>query len=685
MSLLNRLRSALGAAGTESTAAALEEALAAHEAGRLDEAERGYKAILARDDRNADARHLMGLIAHQRGDQAAALAHIRRAIAIDSATALFHFNLGNVLTALGEHEEAAAAFSRALEIGPERFDFCFNLGQAEAARGRDAAAAAAFRRALALEPASEAARHELARALVAQSDREQGKAQLYDEAIDLLAEHWQLGADPTASRIALAHALECRERFSEALDHYRGVIEARPEAAPAHWGMGNCHNRLGRMDEAVRCYRAALALDPEDANIASAIASGLIYDENCPPQALLDEHRRWSERYAARYAPRAPVRVRAPDRERRLRVGYLSPDFRRHPVTALFLPLIERHDPQAVEIFCYHNFPGADAVTERVCRASHHWRQVASLADAELARQIEADGIDILADLSGHTSYQRLLALARRPAPLQVSWLGYFASTGVEAIDYFVTDRHSSPPGQDRYFTEKLVRLPDTRFCFQPTLAMPEANEPPSGASGRVTFGCCNNLAKVGPRVLALWSKILAAVPGSLLYLQAGALNDSANRERFLSHAVRCGIPADRLELRPFVPIEQAALAYHAIDIALDPFPFCGGMTSFEALWMGIPVVTFEQELVAGRQTASMLANLGLGDLVALDESAYVDIACALARDSARLAELRRTLRSRFLASPLADYAKFTRALESAYRLMWYTLVAGGPKEPINL
>ncbi|MBI4292812.1 MAG: tetratricopeptide repeat protein [Betaproteobacteria bacterium] len=685
MSLLDSIRRALARQDGPGVAAALEQAITAHEAGRLEEAQRCYEAILRRDPRNASALHLLGLIAHQRGDQTAALKYINRAIAIDSGVALFYFNLGNVLVALEEFEPAAAAFSRALQLGPERFDAWFNLGKAEAQRSRGREAIVAFRHAFELDKSSEAARHELARALIAQADQPPGDMLGYDEGIALLADHWQFAPDPLASRLALAHALESRDRWSEAAEHYTSIIEARRDTAPAHWGLGNCYNRLGRMDEAVSCYRAALELDPEDANIASSLVAGLIYDENCTPQAVFEAHRRWGERYAARHYPRAPAPIPAPDRQRRLRVGYLSPDFHRHPVTALFLPVIERHDPAAVEIFCYHNFPGADAVTERVRRAAHQWREVASLDDAALAARIQADDIDILVDLSGHTSHQRLLALARRPAPLQVSWLGYFATTGVESVDYFITDSYSSPPGQDRYFVEKLVRLPDTRFCYQPTHAMPEPNELPASTAGQVTFGCFNNLAKLGPRVLSLWAKILAAVPDSVLYLQAVGLSDSANRERFLALAERCGIPADRVELWPFVPIEHAAFAYHDVDIALDPYPFGGGMTSFEALWMGVPIVTLEQKLIAGRQTTSMLANLGLGELIAQDEQAYVAIAGALARDRARLADLRQTLRERFAASPLADYAKFTRALESAYRRMWHTLLAGGPKEPLDL
>jgi predicted O-linked N-acetylglucosamine transferase (SPINDLY family) len=354
----------------------------------------------------------------------------------------------------------------------------------------------------------------------------------------------------------------------------------------------------------------------------------------------------------------------------------VSPDLRRHPDGAMFAPVIERHDPARVETFCYYNYPRGDAMTERMRRAAHHWRDVAGLDDATVADAVRADAIDILVDLVGHTKYTRMLVFARRPAPVQVSWLGYFNTTGLATMDYFVTDPVSSPAGQERYFVETLVRLPATRFCFEPPETMPEVGALPARRDGAVTFGCLNNLLKVNDRVLALWARILAAVPGARLLLQASALSDPLLQRDFRARAEALGIPPGRLELRPFVPVEQAARTYHDVDVALDPFPFCGGMTTLDALWMGVPVVTLPQVMIAGRQSASMLANLGLEALIAADEAGYVAAAVALARDLDRLAALRAGLRERFRASPLADYARFARDLEAAYAAMWARWVA---------
>ena len=670
MSLLRSLRQSLFPDRGAASAAALQNAIVAHEAGDLEAAARAYAAILRREPRHADALHLLGVLCHQRGDHAAALERIRQALAIKSDAALFHFNLGNVLAALGRTGAAADAFARATRLDPGHAAAWFNLGRALGQEGRDGDAAAAFRQASELMPESAPARHELARALIAGADRTSDAA-AYDEGIGLLAGHWQEGPDPSLSRIALAHALEMRDRWSEAAEHYAGVLAANPDLAPARRGLGNCLNRLGRMDEAVREYREAMRIEPGDPATASGLIAGLNYDVRISPETLFEEHRRWGERFAAPLYPSNPEFANVRDPDRRLRVGYVSPDFRRHPVTAAFLPVIERHDPNQVEVICYHNLAAADAVTARVRRAAHTWREIAALSDLQAAELFRADGVDILVDLAGHTSRHRLLAFARRPAPVQVSWLGYFFTTGVATVDYFVTDPYSSPPGQERFFTERLVRLPATRFCYAPQEPAPEANALPAAAQGNVTFGCFNNLAKIGPGVLALWARILAALPGARLVIQAVGLSDVPNRARVLRDFGAAGLPVERVELRPFAPAERAASAYHDIDIALDPFPFCGGMTSFDALWMGVPVVTLAGQLIAGRQTASMLANLGLTELVANTPEEYVEVAIALARDTTRLADLRASLRPRFRASPLCDYDGFTRSLEQAYRGMW--------------
>jgi predicted O-linked N-acetylglucosamine transferase (SPINDLY family) len=627
--------------------------------------------ILANAPADAQALHLLGLAADRRGAHARAADLLQSALTSCPDNGLFHLNLGNALRALGRADDALAHYERAAALDPERFAAWFNLAQHRVDRGEHDAAAAAFRAALALDPHSGAAQLGLAAALVDAARLGGGAATGFEEARSLLATAWSSSPEPWRARYVLALALSGCARWTEALSHLEALAAAHPDRAEAHEELGNCYNQLGRATDAVRAYREAYRLAPGCHHVLTSVLGTLNAVPDASPQEVFAAHREWASAVAAPLYPHSPRFPNLRKTERRLRVGYVSPDLRRHPVGAMFAPVLERHDPGQVETFCYYNYPRADVMTSRMRGAAHHWRDIVELDDATVADRIRADGIDILVDLVGHTKYTRLPVFARRPAPVQVSWLGYFNTTGLDTMDYFVTDPVSSPPGQERYFVETLVRLPATRFCFEPPEYMPAVGNLPARRDGAVTFGCLNTLLKVNDRVLALWGRILAAVPGARLLLQASALGDPLLQRGFRARAAALGIAPERLELRPFAPVEAAARTYHDVDIALDPFPFCGGMTTLDALWMGVPVVTLPQVMIAGRQSASLLSNLGLSELIAADGAAYVEAAVGLARDLDRLARLRADLRERFRASPLADYARFTRDLEDAFGRMW--------------
>jgi predicted O-linked N-acetylglucosamine transferase (SPINDLY family) len=671
MSLLRRVRDALAVAPGADCDAEVEAAIGLFERGRIAEADKVCAHVLAREPDHAPALHLRGLVALGRGEAAHAAALIGAAVVRAPEVALYHFNLGNALRELGRPDEAAARYARATELEPGRFAAWFNLAQLHADARRPAEAAAAFRRALTVEPDHGAARLGLAAALVESAQDGVPSRAASEQILALLETGWAQTPEPLRARFYVAIALSGAERWTEAVPHFEAVVREHPDAAEARNQLANCYNRLGRARDAMREYRATFRAAPHFHHALTSVLGTINYDPDAPSEAVLEAHREWAASAAAAYYPRHVRFDNDRDPGKRLRVGYVSPDLRRHPVSALFAPVLARHDPGGFETFCYYGFPRSDAITERLRAAADHWRDVAGLSDAALADAVRADRIDILVDLAGHTRHGRLLAFARRPAPVQVSWLGYFNTTGLATIDYFVTDPVSSPPGQERYFVEKLVRLPATRFCYEPPEYMPEVSALPARRNGYVTFGCLNNLAKVHDGVLALWARVLAAVPDARLVLQASALNDPLRRAELTATAARVGIAPDRLELRRFVPAEEAATTYHGIDIALDPFPFCGGMTTLDALWMGVPVVTLPQTMIAGRQSASMLANLGLHDLIAQDADAYVGAASRLAADLDALARLRAGLRERFRASPLADYARFTADLECAYRSMW--------------
>ena len=672
MSLLQSLKAWFGG----SAAAKLDAAIRLHESGDLEGAEQAYRAILRADARHADAIHLLGLIAHQRGDHAGAVKQIGAAIALKADVAHFHFNLGNALAALERPAEAADSFQRALELDPAHAAARVNRAGALAQAGRHPAAAAEFRRVLDLQPSADA-QNALASALLVLADHDPaGAASHYDEAADLLEHAWQGASDPMAARLALAFSLQQRGRFTDAAGHYEAVLRLQPDNPKAHNNVANCYNQLGRSAEAIQHFRATYRLAPAFPEALASVLACLNYDPDCTPGQSADEHRHWAELVAAPRYPRSVRFANNRDPDRILRVGYVSPDFRRHPVSAIFTPVLAAHDPAQVETFCYYNFASEDVITLRIKSLARQWRAISSIDDDALCEQIRADRIDILVDLAGHTTFNRLLAFAAKPAPVQVSWLGYFNTTGMASMDYFLSDPWSSPPGQERYFIERLLRLPHTRFCYEPAEYVPAVSPLPAMTNGHVTFGSLHNLSKLNEKVLALWSSVLRAVPDSRLLVKTAALDDAANRERFGGICGKHGIAPERLLLQGFSPIDQVPATYAGIDVGLDPFPFCGGMTSLDALWLGVPVVTLAGETIASRQSASMLMNLGLPELIAADAAAYVDIAAKLAGDLPRLAELRAGLRPRFAASPLADYAGFARSLEAAYRQIWRTWVA---------
>lgn len=665
MQLLRSLQTWLGGSAAE-----LEAAIRLHESGDLAGAEQRYRAILRTDARDADATHLLGLIAHQRGEHAQAVERISAAIALKGDKAIYHFNLGNALAALDRPQEAAESFRAALKLDPAHIAARSNLAHALALSGRNREAADELRRLEELQPSADT-RYALASALMRVADADPASAQHYDEAAALLREAWREADDPVEAGLALAYCLQQRKHWTKAAEQYAALLALKPDNPAAHNNLANCYNQLGRMSDAIVHYRETYRLAPDFPEALASVAACLNYDPDCTPEQSTKEHLRWAEQVAAPYYPRTLHFANDRDPQRRLRIGYVSPDLRRHPVSAIFAPILAAHDRSRVETTCYYNYAGEDRITLRLKALAGRWRTVVGMDDEALCAQIREDGIDILVDLAGHTTYNRLLVFARKPAPIQVSWLGYFNTTGLATMDYFLSDRWSSPEGQERHFVERLLRLPHTRFCYQPPEYMPEVGPLPAASRGQITFGCLNNLAKLNERVLALWGEVLRALPDSRLLVQTSALDDAPNRARFSALCAQHGIAPSRLELRGFVPVDESLASYAEIDIALDPFPFCGGMTSLEALWLGVPVITLAGETIASRQSASMLMNLGLPELIAENSAQYVHAAAQLARDLPRLAALRSRLRQRFAASPLMDYTGFARALEAIYLKMW--------------
>jgi predicted O-linked N-acetylglucosamine transferase (SPINDLY family) len=496
----------------------------------------------------------------------------------------------------------------------------------------------------------------------------------FDEAI--VACHRAIALEPDFAQAYynLGNALREVGRLDEAIVAYDRVIALKPEFTEAHNNLGNALREVGRLDEALAAYRRAIALEGELAGAhSSKAASNLLYtlhfDPDYDAQALLAEHRQWARQYAAPLAAeiRPHPNNRTPDR--RLRIGYLSPDFRAHPVGQLVLPLFVHHDRRQTEIIGYCDVRTPDAMTRQLETLSDAWQLTVGLSDSQVADRIRADRIDILVDLALHTADNRMLVFARKPAPVQVSMLGTPSTTGLDTIDYRLTDPYFDPPGvSDGDYTERSIRLPCPIWCYQAPEAAPPVGELPAWRNGFVTFGCLNQFAKVSRPALHLWVQILQALSGARLVLQAQrGRHLDAVRQVFAEN----GVAGDRVAFAARVPHRQYLERYHELDLCLDPFPYNGHTSTLDALWMGVPVVTLAGHTGVGRAGVSVLSNVGLPELIAATPEQYVAIATALAGDWERLSQLRAGLRQRMQESRLTDGPQYTVAVEKAFRQMW--------------
>ena len=638
----------------------IDDALQHHRAGRLPEAEAAYREVLGADPDNIDALHFLGVIAYQLGrhDQAEAL--ISRALLQNASNASAHNNLGNALQAQGKLEQALTSYRRALALEPNYVDALVNLGATYRAQGDLDQAVASYQKALALRPDAPMVCFHLGNILVEQGRQDQAVA-YYRQAIALrpgLAEvHSNLG-----------NALRDCGRLGEAIVCYREALALRPDFPEAHYNLGNVLKDVGEVEEAVCSYRQALALAPDYAEARSNLLCALNYVPGLRPGDIYAEHREYARRHCPAGAPRTYRNTR--DVARRLRVGYVSGDFRRHPVAHFIEPVLARHHRNRVEVFCYYNNPRADDVTARIRSRADGWRDVFVLRDEAVVDLVLDDAIDILVDLSGHTGLHRLPVFGRKPAPVQATWLGYLNTTGLDAIDYRITDSHASPEGLfDAYHSEHLVRLPDSQWCYQPPSSCPEVCTPPSANGGPFTFAAFSNLAKIGAPVIELWSRLVMQVPDSRLLIVGPGL--ASVRSQFLERFTRRGVPAARVQLEEGKPFPDYLAMHREADVMLDTFPYNGGTTTCHALWMGVPLVSLAGETAPCRGGASVLNAIGLGELVAETPEKYLGIASSLAHDRRRLAALRSGMRERMRNSALMDSERFACNLEDAYAAMW--------------
>jgi predicted O-linked N-acetylglucosamine transferase (SPINDLY family) len=468
----------------------------------------------------------------------------------------------------------------------------------------------------------------------------------------------------------LGNVLRDLGSLDEAIASYRKALALRPDLAGGHNNLGVVLKDLGRLEEAAASYRAALAITPDFTEAHSNLIYTLKFMAETSSAEIKAEADRLGEIVRSRADPFTSWKVRR-DPEKRLRVGLVSGDFRNH-VIGRYLDSFQGHiDPSEVEFAAYSTAAREDEMTARLKLHFALWHKVMGLDDKRLAGMIHGDGVDILIDLAGHTAGNRLPMFAYKPAPVQATWLGLFATTGVPGIDYIIADPHLAPDDEAPYFCEEIWPLAESWFCLNPPNFAIEPGPLPALDNGYVTFACFNNLTKMTDDVVALWARVLRAVSGSRLFLKANQLQDEMAKEETLARFAVHGIAPQRLVLEGSSPLEEYFAAYHRVDVALDPFPFHGATTSLDGLWMAVPVLTRRGQRVGAHLGESIARNAGLADWIADDDDDYVTKAVALTSDLQRLAGLRAGLRAQVLASPLYDGQRFARHFEKALRGMW--------------
>ena len=585
-------------------------------------------------------------------------------------TALEHHRAGRL-------EEAVDAYTHAVGLWPDFAEAHNNLGDALRHLGRFDEAIDACRRAIALRP-------DLAEPYNTLGGACKGKG-LLDEAVGAYSCAIKRKPDLAQAHNNLGDALWHLGRLDEAIAALNQAIRLEPDLAEAHNNLGNVLRDQGRLDEALVCFLRAIQAKPGYSSVGSNFVYSLHFHPRYDAQRILAEHRKWASNYAEPLARQIPPHDNDRTPDRRLRIGFLSPDFRAHPVGRLLPPLFSNLDRGRCEIIGYSNVRAADAVTDRLKGLADRWYDIASLDDSQVAGQIRADRVDILVDLALHTGNNRLLVFARRPAPVQVTMLGLPATTGLDTMDYRLTDPYLDPPGvTDGEYTERSIRLPHCFWCYQPPDEALPVGELPARRNGFVTFGCLNQFVKVSRPALQSWIGILQSLPGSRLVIHSQP-GSHLNVVRRLFQ--KGGVGQDRVEFVATIPHSPHFQRYHGLDLGLDPFPYSGGVTTMDSLWMGVPIITLAGRTAVGRSGVSLLSNVGLPEaLVARSPEEYgCDCRRTWAQDLNRLANTRAGLRERMLASPLMDGKQYAADVEWAFRGMWQSWCEGaGNKSEIR-
>ena len=675
----------------------LHESLQLHRQGRLAEAAQGYQSVLRADPANVDALNLLGLVHHQSRAYPEAIRLFKKCLKIKPDFASAHGHLGDALIETKSFAEAIAALRRAIALAPQWAEAHSNLGYALHESGQFAAAQICYQQALSLQPGMAPVHNHLGNTLLELgrfADAEQNFRRAIELAPDFVAAHHNLGlllagnsrTDEAQACFRRAIALDANyppaySGLATTLLHQGQILEAEaysrqalalvPFFVEAHKTLSEALSAQGRYAEAETHYLEALRINPNNFEAHSSLLFFYCYRGQGSSQRALEVAQQGSQLVTKHASRRVFKRWSVDAAPERLRVGLVSGDLKSHPVGFFLESVLSRIDRKRIELFAYPTIRYEDELTRRIKPAFSRWTPIRKLGYFDAAQTIHRDGVHVLLDLSGHTDFNQLPLFGWRPAPVQASWLGYFATTGIAQMDYLLADQVSVPSEQRGQFTEEVWKLPETRLCFSVPQSDLTVTPPPALSKGHVTFGCFQNPPKINDDVLRVWSQVLARLPTARLRLQAKLFGDPLFVEHFANRCRAQGIDAQRLVICADSPREQYLAAHGEVDLILDTFPYPGGTTTCEALWMGVPTLTLAGDTMIARQGASLLTAAGLPEWVAGDEAEYVDKAVAWACNLPHLARLRAQLRQQVLASPLFDATRFARHLEDALWGMW--------------
>jgi protein O-GlcNAc transferase len=656
---------ALGPPAKPQLAAVLEQAVRCHRGGDLARAESLYVQIqtACRNHPLATLNHAMLLA--QTGRERTAIVKLRGLVKAHPNEAQAHHALSLLLSEDGIATIAGIYhLRRAVELDPNQLNKHLELigGYGALKRMVDARQAAAA--AMQLFPRRPEPETQLGVAAIAAGE--------HDEGLRVLQAAVERHPQYAPALYNLARVLDDLGRMEASLALYRRARTADPGFEPAAFNAGDLELRAGDVAAAMACFDASLAQHPADPAALSARLMAAQFVPGVSTKGLAALHALWQQRVGAALHPAVPPRT-DPDPDRRLRVGLVSADLHEHPVGYFLIRAIEAQDRAAVEYVVYSGSGKDDAVARRFRQAVRQWRDIGTWSDARLAEEVRRDRIDILIDLAGHTRDSRLTAFARRPAPIQLTWAGYVGTTGLAAMDGLIADRFHVPPEHEPHYVERIVRLPDGYVSYDPPASAPDVTPLPAGADGPLTFASFHKPTKINQPLAQVWARVLAGEPGSRILFAYGGYELAEVQTRIAGWFAAEGIGAERLVFQGRMPQSELLARYGRTDIALDSFPYSGGLTTLEALWMGVPVITLPGDSFAGRHSFSHLSVVGLTETIATDADDYVAIAHRLGADRGRLAALRAGLRARLAASPLCDGQRFARNLEATLRRLWHT------------